>query len=144
MSDDKKTQETVREMARLALLSGRISEVQEKNLKLYPFVFFNGVLSATVDYDFSRLDGIFEQKDEKKLLEKEDTKAADAIKYKLEKPESRHFSVSYSLAIDETKENDQLDRRFEMLTKAIRALFWNETKIKVYFNGQLKYESKNV
>jgi hypothetical protein len=41
-------------MAQLAILSGRISESHEKNLKMYAFVFFNGVNSAKIDYNLDR------------------------------------------------------------------------------------------
>lgn len=44
----------VRELAKLSILSNRISEVHEKNLKAYPFIFFNGVKEAKVDYDLER------------------------------------------------------------------------------------------
>lgn len=44
----------VRELAKLSILSNRISEVHEKNLKAYPFIFFNGVSEASVDYDLER------------------------------------------------------------------------------------------
>jgi hypothetical protein len=44
----------VRELAKLSILSNRISEVHEKNLKAYPFIFFNGVKEANVDYDLER------------------------------------------------------------------------------------------
>lgn len=51
MSD---TEAKVRELAKLSILSNRISEVHEKNLKAYPFIFFNGVTDAKIDYDLER------------------------------------------------------------------------------------------
>ena len=47
-------EQKVRELAKLSILSNRISEVHEKNLKAYPFIFFNGVKEANVDYDLER------------------------------------------------------------------------------------------
>ena len=44
----------VRELAKLSILSNRISEIHEKNLKAYPFIFFNGVKEAAIDYDLER------------------------------------------------------------------------------------------
>jgi len=134
LSDDKTTQETVREMAKLALASNRISDIQEKNLKIYPFVFFNGVLSAKIDYDFTNNQNVETEIDKENL----------DIKYKFQKLDTRHFHVAYRLSIDEKVENDQLEKRFEMLDKSIKALFWKETKVSVYFNDILKYESSNV
>jgi hypothetical protein len=43
----------VKEMARLTLLSGRISEFHEINMKRYSKIFFNGVTAARIDYDLS-------------------------------------------------------------------------------------------
>lgn len=49
-----KSEEKVRELAKLSILSNRISEFHEKNLKSYPFIFFNGVEEAAIDYDLER------------------------------------------------------------------------------------------
>lgn len=46
-----KAQATVQEMAKLTMMSGRINEIQEKNIKLYPFVVFDGIKSVSIDYD---------------------------------------------------------------------------------------------
>ena len=51
MSD---TKEKVRELAKLSILSDRISEFHEQNIKAYPRLFFNGFKEATVDYDLKR------------------------------------------------------------------------------------------
>jgi hypothetical protein len=48
------TREELQEMAKLAILSGRISATHEKNLKMYPFIAFDGVRSVAIDYDLSR------------------------------------------------------------------------------------------
>ena len=52
-------QARIKEMAKLALLSGRISEFHEKNLKAYPFVFFNDVESAEIEYDLTQKEDSF-------------------------------------------------------------------------------------
>ena len=144
MSDEKTSQQTVREMAKLALASNRISDVQEKNLKMYPFVFFNGVLSANIDYDFTNNQHV---ETEEKVNSEEDVKKGKEkleIKYKFNKLTTEHFHVTYRLSIAKDAENENLEKRFDILTKAIRGLFWNETKVKVFFNNELKYESKDV
>lgn len=67
----------VRELAKLSILSNRISAIHEQNLKAYPFIFFNGVKEATVNYELERgsknnVDFILVLKDnaENPLLEK--------------------------------------------------------------------------
>ena len=49
MSDSLKKH--LKELAQLSMLANRISEIQEKNLKLFPFVFFEGLKEVTIDYD---------------------------------------------------------------------------------------------
>jgi len=48
------SEEKIRELAKLSILSNRISEIHEKNLKAYPFIFFNGVKEAAIDYELER------------------------------------------------------------------------------------------
>lgn len=129
MSDD--TEKTVREMAKLSVLADRISEIQEKNLKMYPFVFFEGVKSVRISYDLSNNLGVNTEEDEKK---------AD-IKYNISKPETNHLRVSYYIALDE-RLNGQLEKRYEALENSVRNLFWKQVVVEVYFDGKLKYKSK--
>jgi hypothetical protein len=102
-------------MAQLSMLSNRISEIQEKNLKHYPFVFFNDVKSVKIEYNLSRWDN-----EQSNGLE-------------------RH--VTYSLELDETNQA-HLDKRFFCIEEATRVLFWSDLKVRVVINGKLAYESK--
>lgn len=54
MSDAK---QTIRDMARLTVLTGKINAVQEKNLKMLPLIIFDRVKLAKIDYDLSRENG---------------------------------------------------------------------------------------
>ena len=111
MSD---TAKRLKEMAQLSLLANRISEIQEKNLKSFPFIFFNGVKSVKIDYDLS-----------KPLTVKDST--------------GQH--VTYLLELEE-KENDHLEKRFEAIENSTRMLFWSDLKVRVFFKDKLVYESK--
>lgn len=111
-------QSQLKEMAQLTVLSGRISEVQVKNLRMYPLIFFNGVVQAKVQYDLSS----------KKTTEDE-------------RPINPSI-VSYYLEIDEKENNDSLDKRFEALENSVRTLFWNDITVEVYFNNKIVYKSK--
>jgi len=51
MSDIK---EKVRELGKLSILSNRISDFHQKNMETYPFVVFNGIKEAEVDYGLER------------------------------------------------------------------------------------------
>lgn len=124
----------IRDQAKLALASNRISDVQEKNLKMYPLIFFNEVKKATIDYDFTNDQTVDTEEDKKKL----------EIKYKFKKLYTGHFRVSYFLELDEKANEVNLDKRFIAIEGAVRNLFWNETKVQVYLNGTLKFESKDV
>lgn len=130
MSDDVTQQ--VREMAKLSIYSNKISEIQEKNLKMYPFVFFDGVKSVRIDYDFSN----------HVTWETEENSKTENIAYQANEIDTSHFRVSYFLTIDETYENISIDKRFDAIEASVRNLFWKDVKIQVYLNDTLKFESK--
>lgn len=106
----------LKEMAQLTALSGRISEVQAKNLQYFPMVFFESVKEVKIDYDLAPNKSMGDE------------------------PTNSNSLVSYYLILDESK-NDNVDKRFLALEKSVRALFWTDVVIEVYFNGQIKYKS---
>lgn len=122
MSEEQKsiTMETIQEMAKLTVLSGRINELQQKNLKSFPLVYFNGVSKVEVDYDLSTAQG------------SELGKA------------SNKSSVSYYLTIDEKASNFNIEKRFEALASSVRSLFWSNIKITVYFNNLRVFENFSI
>lgn len=137
MPDDKMTPEKVKDMAKLVHLSGRISSFHEKNLKMYPYVFFEAVKAATVSYDFSHHPSNSGPKETPKTPDefyKEIGKAAMNM--------TSNSMVAYYLELDESLNKDHLPKRFDALEKSVRSLFWNDVIVKVYFNGNIVYESK--
>lgn len=121
------TPELLSEMARLTALSGRISDVQMKNLINWSFTFFNGVKGLKLDYDLSHKSDVLEDMDGKLVIN----------------APVRNNYVSYYLEIDEI-ENTDLDKRYMALEKSVRTLFWTDLSVEVYFNGQIKYKSVKV
>ncbi len=117
MTETNKTDEIVKEMGKLTILSGRVSEVQAKNMQLYPFIFFEGVKEIKVKYDL------------------EAQKSID------DKPTTSNSTISYYLTLDESA-NDNLSERFRVLEKSVRTLFWADVVLEVYFNDQIKFKSK--
>ena len=107
------TLEKLREMAQLTAMSGRINEVQEKNLKNFPMVFFDGVSEAKIDYDLSPI-----------TTNEEGT----GIIY-------LGAHVKYSLTLNEN-ENKDLNKRFKALESSVRTLFWSDLKVELYLNGK--------
>jgi hypothetical protein len=122
-------------MAKLTLLTNKINPIQEKNLKMYPLVFFNGIKSAKVDFDLSN---------DQMLVDSNENKSDLEITYQFNKAETRHLRVSYHLEIDEAADNHSLSERYSAITQAVRNLFFKETKVQVFINTKLAYESKNV
>lgn len=112
-------QDKLKEMARLTALSGRICDVQIKNLQMFPLVFFEGIKEVKVDYDLI------------------------PNKSMSDDPTNCNSLVSYYLDLDETKNGD-LDKRFIALEKSVKNMFWNDIKIEVYFNNQIKYKTPKV
>lgn len=133
MSENEIARQKVLEMARLSMLTDRISEVHIKNLQMYPFVFFENVTSVKIDYDLSNKLGVDT---------KEDTKNAD-IEYSIDSAKTNHLRVSYRLTLNE-KSNDNLERRFAAIEESTRTLFWKQVSVEVYFNDKKVYGSKNV
>ena len=122
------TPELLSEMARLTTLSGRISDVQIKNLQMFPLVFFEGIKEVKVDYDLSHKSDVLEDPDGKLIVNA---------------PTKNHY-VAYYLTLDESTNTENLDKRHSALEQSVRTLFWNDVSVEVYFNGNIKYKSKKV
>lgn len=119
-------------MAKLTLLTNKLNPIQEKNLKMYPFVFFNGVRYVKVDYDLSN----------DQMVESEERPDDLEITYKLNKADVSHLRVTYHLDVDEEEKNDNLPKRFESIEQSVRNLLFKEIKVQVFINGKLRFESK--
>jgi len=119
--------ELLSEMARLTALSNRISEVQIKNLQMFPLVFFDGVTECKIDYDLGHKADVLEDPEGKIVIN----------------APVRNNYIAYYLVIDKSKQAD-LDKRYQALEQAVRTLFWNDVAVEVYFNGNIKYKSRKV
>lgn len=117
MSDIK---QKLKELAQLSVLANRISEVQEKNLKNYPFVFFESVDAVRIDYDLGH--GVDEAT----------------------KQVNHRSRVTYYLQLIEELNTPALDKRFKALEASVRYIFWKDVIVEVYFNGKLVYGSQDV
>ena len=113
-------------MAKLTVMSNRINEIQEKNMKMYPFVFFDGVRNVSIDYDLSNK-AMVDEKDPGKLHVKT--------------PQVNHY-VKYMLTIAPDVTNSNMDRRFSAIESAIKSLFWKNVIVLIYINDKLAFESK--
>lgn len=121
MSDVKE----IKKMAALVVNSNKISEFHEKNMKMFPMVFFDAIKEVKIDYDLSVRHDV-----------ELDTKNNITVKAPL-----RNNFVSYYLTLDESK-NQNLDRRFSALEGSIKTLFWKDVIVEVYFNDKIVYKSK--
>jgi hypothetical protein len=108
------------EMAQLSILSNRISTIQEKNLKMFPFVFFEGLDSVRIEYDLGH--GV-------------DEKTNNVLHKSL---------ISYYLTLDETANHLNKEHRFLAIERAVRELFWKDIFVEVYWNNSKVYGSENV
>jgi hypothetical protein len=123
LSDDIASQ--VKGMAALVLTSGRLSEFHEKNLRMYPLIYFDQVREIVLDYDLSI---------------RHDAEVDDKNNVKVKKP-LQHCFISYNLKINEDA-NQHLPKRFEALENSVRTLLWKELPIEIYFNDKIVYKSK--
>lgn len=126
----------IRDMARLAILENKLNDIQVKNLRMFPLIFFNGVSKALLDYDLS----ISKPSVEYEITNKEDPDKI-GIKYDFDKATTNSV-VEYRLTIDESQDNSHLENRFLALEKSVRNLFWKEVRVIVFFNEKKVYESK--
>lgn len=120
MSDTDIIEKQLADMARLTVLSNKINPIQEKNMTMFPMVYFNGVKTVKIDYDLSK------------------TKVVG------DGPEMNNSIVSYYLTMSPDSENDYLEKRFAHLENSIRNLFWKEVVLEVYFNDKIVYKSKKL
>jgi len=132
LSNENEVRNNLKAMAKLSMLSNKISSVQEKNLKAFPKVFFDGVSVGTIDYDFSHAALVDSNEDKKKL----------EVQYKFNKVDTSHFRVSYHLTVDETVQQTFLQKRFQAIENAVRTLFYSDVKVEVFFNDKKVFESK--
>lgn len=109
------TPENVREMAKLAVMSGRINEIQAYNLKMFPIGCFDGVKSVKVDYDLSS-----------QRLEDGSTLASD-------------HRVTYHVELKEPLDLTILESRFKYLEACVHNLLWKQIRVMVYFGEELIY-----
>ena len=122
------TPELLSEMARLTALSGRISDVQIKNLQMFPLVFFNAVEMVEIAYDLSHKSDVLEDTEGKLIIN----------------APTRNNYVSYYLTLNEIQNIEDLNKRYEALEKSVQTLFWTDLSVEVYFNGKIMYKSKRV
>lgn len=118
-NEEKDLEDRVREMAKLTMLSNKINSIQEKNIKMYPLVYFNGVSEVRIEYDLSN------------GRSTEDGYRSDSDK----------SYVSYDLIVDETQDNSKMDVRCAHIERAVRSLFWIDTKVIVKINNKKVFES---
>lgn len=116
---------TIKGMAALILTSGKLSEFHEKNLKAFPFIFFNDVIEAKIDYDLSV---------------RHDADVDKNNNVELKKP-IQSCIISYYLTLDEPK-NNEIQKRYEALDQAVKNLLWKEIPVEIYINDKIVFKSK--
>jgi hypothetical protein len=125
----------IRDMARLSILENKLNDVQLKNLRMFPLVFFNGVTEAKINYDFS-----VDKPSVHYEIENKANSDELGIKYNFDRPTVKSM-VEYNLTIDESQDNSHLENRFLAIQNAVRHLFWKEVRVTVLFNDRKVYES---
>lgn len=112
-------------MAKLVLVSGKISDVHMKNMQMYPFIYFNGVKEVKIDYDLSHKANA--------LVDKDSNLTVNAP--------TRNNIVTYRITLYDNAQNENLERRFAALEASIRTLFWRDVAVEILFNDRVVYKS---
>lgn len=126
------TQETLREMARLTMLTNKLNDVQIKNLKMYPFVFFEGVRELNLEYDLSNNLDVSTEENKKDLDVKYDVST-----------ETKHQFITYRITVDDRAfglNQEHIQNRYNSIVAATRNIFWKDLKVNVYLNNMLLTE----
>lgn len=127
------TQEILKEMARLTMLSNQLNDVQLKNLKSFPFIFFDGIQEVTMEYDLSNQMGTDTIENAKE----------GEIEYEIT-GSTRHLHVTYHFNLEPTIKMHHLENRYSALEQSVRGILWKEITLRVYFGKNLMYESPKV
>jgi hypothetical protein len=128
-SDENEVKETLKKMAQFSISTNKINNIQERNLQYFPFVFFNGVKSARIEYDLTNHSSVDYDTNPKTF----------EIVYKFNKPKTDNFKIIYDLEMEPWANNEHLDNRFDALEKSIATLLWKGIPIEVRFNGKKVY-----
>lgn len=126
MSDNVKDQ--VKGMAALVINSSRLSEFHQKNLQMFPFVFFDQVKEVKIDYD---------------LAVRHDVDVDKKNNLTIKKP-LQHCFIAYYLTLNEDANKENLQRRFETLQNSVRNLLWKELAVEIYFNDKIVFKSRKL
>lgn len=105
---------SIQDLTKLTAFFGRISEVHIRNLKSFPFIFFNGVSEVKLEHDLSTVKG-----------------GISTISYGL--------SLNKDISLIS---NNCPEKRYTALEDAVRSLFWKEVKVKISINGEEVYKSE--
>jgi hypothetical protein len=125
-SSDDNAANVVKDMAKLVLVAGKISDMHVKNMQMYPLIYFNGVKTVKIDYDLSHKADA--------LVDKDNNLTINAP--------HRSNVVTYYLTMHEGAVNDKLDKRYAALTASIRTLFWKDVVVEVFMDEKIVYKSK--
>lgn len=107
MSVEKKENDVVEEHKKMLILSGNLSEFQLKNLKTWPFVVFDNIDNAMVDYNFGDTGRIEE---------------AGEVTYTI-------------MRKDCSKQEDNFETKKETIINWVKFMFWKDTKVMVKYGN---------
>jgi len=106
----------LKDMAQMSAITGKISTVQERNLKMYPLVFFDGVERVEINYDLSPI--------------RSSENGSDLVAAK--------SFVAYDIKTD-GREVMNLNRRCAAIDRAVATLLWSGIHVEVFVDGVQKY-----
>ncbi|MEM4601887.1 MAG: hypothetical protein QW808_03195 [Desulfurococcaceae archaeon] len=88
------------------ILSGRLSELHYNNLKMYPFIFFDGLKKCEMILNINT----------------DPNTSAPSV-------------ISYILFFNKKKRNDNMKVRCDALKQSVKTLLWDDVQVEVYVNS---------
>ncbi len=108
MNQKKDNEISPKELAMGAIFSKRLTDVHAHNLKMYPYICFDGVQEVEIDYDL-------------KFDRSPTDEAPPYIKYNI------HFKEGAK-----TLDQEEVKKRVKYLQDAVAVLLWKEIEVSVY------------
>lgn len=97
------TEETLKDLKKMVILTGRLSEVHEKTLKNAPFIFFDHLKKVEISHDINTESGM-----------------------------AGTSRVIFTLSFEEGYEPDLLEYRVKALKNTVHTILWPEVAVGVY------------
>lgn len=113
--------EIIDDLRRITMLTGELSSIHIKTLKMWAYVVFDNVEDLEIDYDITKTTTL--------------EKGEGYMTFHIIAPE---------IGIDDWKKQGEFGKRCQSLTAWVRNMFWPEIRVSMTLNGQNYYTDSTI